>query len=229
MEGLRKFIFGSDQHVISLNDKSSFTSALYVHTCFVQESCSLMKELMQSFLFTSFQNLYGVKTTPCQLLLNFYFRFLRVISIAYFKIINGNVVFGPQPLVPFHPHSIWLVCLGMIAIPTGFFFFFFYAILQPNAPHLIKIHYILSFSLTSCFYLTPMLPVVYSNRRRWSLAKQLGLDVFTWLPHQTMFSCRIQLKREPENFVTGLFLFTFGHHRTHTLSLSLKCLEFTSY
>ena len=110
-----------------------------------------------------------------------------------------------------------------------FFFFFFYAILQPNAPHLIKIHYILSFSLTSCFYLTPMLPVVYSNRRRWSLAKQLGLDVFTWLPHQTMFSCRIQLKREPENFVTGLFLFIFGHHRTHTLSLSLKCLEFTSY
>ena len=65
--------------------------------------------------------------------------------------------------------------------------------------------------------------------RRWSLAKQLGLDVFTWLPQQIMFSCRIRLESEPENFVTGLFLFLFGHHRTHTLSLSLKCLEFTSY
>ena len=64
----------------------------------------------------------------------------------------------------------------MIAVPTIFFFFvlFFNAILQPNAPHLIKIHYILSFSLTSCLYLTPMLPVVYNNRRRWSLAKQLN-------------------------------------------------------
>lgn len=126
-----------------------------------------------------------------------------------------------------HTITGWFV-LGWLLFPLVFFSFF-YAILQPNAPHLIKIHYILSFSLTSCFYLTPMLPVVYSNRRRWSLAKQLGLDVFTWLPQQTMFSCRIQLKREPENFVTGLFLFIFGHHRTHTLSLSLKCLEFTSY